>query len=100
VRRRTAAAAGAATFALTMLLGAAPAYADIGGPPLTAVAILLVVFAGICVAAIGLVSWLVLRGLANRRREREADARRAQHRAREAEERRLRQEAVGTEDPR
>ena len=74
----------------TSLIFAAPAYADLGGGPSSGVvALVVLVLAGIGVAIIGVLCWFVLRGLANRRREREADARRAQHRALEAEKRRL-----------
>jgi hypothetical protein len=71
-----------------MSIGATPAYADVGGGPLGATLVVLVL-AGIGVAAIGALCWFVLRGLANRRREREADTRRGQHRALEAEKRGL-----------
>jgi hypothetical protein len=86
-RRVGGAAAGAALLFVTTMLTASPAYADVGGGPSLGVALLVVVLAGIGVAIIGTVSWFALRGLASRRREREADARRAQHRAREAEKR-------------
>lgn len=86
-RSAVGAAAGSVLFFVTMMLSVSPAYADVGGGPSLGVALLVVVFAGIGVAIIGTVSWFALRGLANRRREREADARRAQHRARGAEKR-------------
>ena len=72
------------------LVFAAPAYADVGGGPSSGVvALVVLVLAAIGVVVIGAVCWFVLRGLANRRREREADARRAQHRALDTVKRRL-----------
>ena len=87
--RGTHAAAGAPPLAAVMSIGAAPAYADVGGGPSLGVAVVVLVLAGIGVAIIGVLCWFVLRRMANRRREREAGTQRAQHRALEAEKRRL-----------